>query len=136
MEVVYRNTLHSNKQKPFLLFVVNGKLHLFSGRAIPGIVSVKDRNSFESGATVYTLQLNDNTRVITAAKSNDGCVCNGLNEALGSKPCTWKDYAVALNVSVYEVMTFVRTTWPVTASKIDTNTKVLESIIPRPLFPV
>jgi hypothetical protein len=136
MEIVYRNTLHSSKQKPFLLFVINGKLHLFSGRAIPGIVSVKERQSFESGATVYTLQLNDSVRVITAAKLNDGCVYNGLNEVLGSKSCTWKDYAVALDVSVHEVMTFIRATWPVTASKIDTNTKVLESIIPQSLFPM
>jgi hypothetical protein len=131
MEIVYRNTLHSSKQKPFLLFVINGKLHLFSGRAIPGIVSVKDRNSFESGATVYTLQVSNDIRVITSTKSNDDCICDGLSETLGFRLSTWTDYADALNVEVDEISTFINRHWPISAEKINLNTKAINKLLSR-----
>jgi hypothetical protein len=119
MQITYRNSFQSHKQKPFLLLVGNGKLHLFSGRAIPGIVSVKERKYWNSGTTVFILETNNNVRAFTGAQLQNGCVFDSLCESIGKRLYTWTDYASELNVTIDEVIEFFKKNWPYTAQKVD-----------------
>jgi hypothetical protein len=117
MEVVYRNSSQSRKHKPFLIFSAKGKLHLFTGRAIGGVVSVKDRNCWDTGVIVYTLEVNPNARVISGNEFLDNrCIALGLEESFGKKLLTWNDCSKAFETSVEEVSSFIGAHWPTTAN--------------------
>jgi hypothetical protein len=119
MEMVYRSKLPSKNNKPFLVFSVEGKLHLFTGRAIGGIVSVKERHSWNMEVAAYTLEVAKGVKVISGNELlKDKCVANALSELCGDNLPTWEDCAKVFEVTVDEVKTFISTHWPFTAENI------------------
>lgn len=101
---------------------------MFSGRAIPGVVSVKDRQYWDSGVATYTLQTHDSVRAFSGTQRDPDCICSGLVESLNKLFLTLKDYSTSFGVSEEEVMRFMKTHWPRSAEKIEANDSSLKSL--------
>lgn len=132
-EITYSNSsLYLNKYKPFLFLVKGGELYLFSGIAISGVLSVKDRKNFQSKKTIYTLSINNGVVVVEGLQDvNTNCIIDSLKKTFQKEIVKWNDLATALNVSGYNIREFFCKHWPITAGKIDDNDDVTSKPVSR-----
>lgn len=122
--LTWSNGIGNRSRKPFLLFVKNDKVMVFTGELIPGICVVRGTDYTRSGKwshTTYRLEVAPGVRVISGHDGwETGRFVEGLGAAVRVKtPDTWVETAEALGVSVPSCMDFLRSWKPKMAEKLD-----------------
>lgn len=112
-------------RRAWLIFLKNGKIHLFKGESIPGIVAVVSKTFVKEGKWShyrYSLLVNPGVRFLSGHTGwNTGTFREGLNDALkGYYPTSrWHEIANALNVPVGELREFLTTFRPAEVADLD-----------------
>lgn len=134
MKFEWSNQLGSRDRKPWLLLVREGRVHVFSGENIPGVVAVVGTDYCKNGKwsyTTYRLELATGVRAIDGRDGwETGRFVEGLCAAVGfSRPIDrWTDVAEALGVAVPEAMRFLRAWRPKAAARLDEVDAALKTV--------
>ena len=126
-EVKWNDCLGNRGRKAWLLLLKDDQVHVFRGKAIPGIVAIKGSNYYKQGKWSYTdyrLIVPKSERII---KGRDGWETGTFREAVNAD--TWMECANALGISLSSAQDFLRSFRPKDAEHFDEVDKNLESIV-------
>jgi len=123
-------------RQAFLLLIAMDKnlVHVFSGKDIPGVVVIENRDYTKDGKwshNTYELALANHVRPIAGHEGwNTGSFLEGMREAchLPHTPTKWLEVANALGVSIAEAQRFLRDYRPEEASRIDEVERAIEAM--------